>query len=81
MSPLSDYEFIGQLAYQGKQGCTDARCRRVLIHNEDGTRTVGECLGWHCPYCDEPCSMMGHRCDAQPEALRASRSVSGGGAT
>lgn len=47
-----------QLAYGGKEGCTDVRC----------TRYNDECVGWHCPYCDEPCSSQGHDCPERQEA-------------
>lgn len=58
---MSDGEIIGgrykvvgngPIAIIGKDGCHDPRCRRVM--GEDG------CRGYHCPHCDQPCSMMGH---------------------
>ena len=45
------------IATQGKEGCRDPRCRR--------NGATGECMGWHCPKCGEPCSMMGHKCEEQ----------------
>jgi hypothetical protein len=49
-------KIIAPLAYGGKPDCQDVRCRRVP--GEPG------CMGWHCSYCDEPCSSQGHGCDA-----------------
>jgi hypothetical protein len=46
------------LAYQGKKDCTDPRCRG--LGGPEG-RMPG-CLGWHCPRCHAPVSMMGHTC-------------------
>ncbi len=46
------------LAYEGKAGCVNHRCRRVM--GEPG------CRGYHCPTCDEPVSMMGHDCPKAP---------------
>jgi hypothetical protein len=50
------------LAYQGKPGCADVECTRVMHRREDGSWAGGECVGWHCSRCDAPCSPMGHRC-------------------
>ena len=47
---------LRQLAYQGKEGCRDVRCTRI------GIGPASRCVGWHCPYCDEAVSMMGHDC-------------------
>lgn len=53
------------LAYQGREGCTDVRCRRDM-------RIPDVCAGWHCGNCDQPSSQQGHHfkgkwtCDRQP---------------
>lgn len=49
------------VAYQGKDDCMDVRCRRRSL-KEPG------CMDYHCPTCDEPCSMMGHKCPQRGEA-------------
>ncbi len=49
-----EWEIGELLAVEGKDGCQDPRCRRVM--GEPG------CRGWHCPTCGEPCSSQGHRC-------------------
>lgn len=36
----------------GVEGCTSPKCRR--------SGPDGVCMGYHCPKCGEPCSMMGH---------------------
>lgn len=69
---LSDYRMIGPLAYMGKDGCESSTCRRMFERGDDGTVIFGPCMGWHCSYCDEPCSSMGHRCDASQTLLAAS---------
>lgn len=56
---------IGPLAYRGKVGCRDPRCT-TLGQDRDS------CYGWHCSYCDAPCSSQGHRCDAATALLEAS---------
>jgi len=66
---------VGPLAYQGKEGCTDIRCtRRDARAFMDGTDD-GPCYGWHCAYCDAPCSSMGHNCDAAKAILNESRRI------
>lgn len=73
---MSDFQIIGPLAYQGKEGCEDACCtRRGHFQREDGTWYMGECIGWHCSYCDEPCSSQGHRCDAAEAILGEARRI------
>lgn len=46
------YEIVsdGPIAIMGVKGCEDPRC----------TRLKGKCIGYHCPICGKPCSMMGH---------------------
>lgn len=48
------YEIVGDgpIAIQGQEGCKDPRCTR--------TYPEGKCIGYHCPTCGKPCSMMGH---------------------
>lgn len=57
MSGLDRYVFKELLAVEGREGCTDPRCRRMFY--PDGS--IGPCMGYHCPRCGEPCSMMGHQ--------------------
>lgn len=57
---IDDYEIGPMLAYQGKEGCQSPLCRRFAQRNDDGSFDVGPCLGYHCPICHEPSSMMGH---------------------
>jgi hypothetical protein len=45
--------------------CIDWRCTRMGI---DGKGGVGVCRGYHCPHCDTPTGMMGHRCPKAPES-------------
>lgn len=67
---LGDYIVIGPLCYQGKKDCDSSICTRSgYTQREDGTWDMGECRGHHCSYCDEPCSMMGHRCPASQAIL------------
>ena len=54
------WKIIAPLAYRGKKGCQDGRCTRSFT--EEGMSE--DCYGWHCSYCDEPCSSQGHQCDA-----------------
>jgi hypothetical protein len=49
-----EYQLIGPVAYMGKEGCRSVVCT---------TTGDGRCRGWHCCYCDQPCSSQGHRCD------------------
>lgn len=55
-----NFEIGPMLAYQGKDGCESTLCRRMVKRSDDGSFLIGPCLGYHCPICDEPCSMMGH---------------------
>lgn len=65
MKALPGYTLIGPLAYRGKQGCESSICTRFIGQNEDGSHAISpDCIGWHCSYCDAPCSSQGHRCDA-----------------
>lgn len=67
MADIPGYRIIGPLAYRGKKGCTSATCTRMY---RDGNHSE-DCLGWHCSYCDAPCSSQGHRCDAAEAILGA----------
>lgn len=69
---LSDYQMIGPICYQGKKGCRDVRCRHFF--DEDGNMSE-DCSGYHCSYCDEPCSMMGCGCDASKTLLAEAQRV------
>jgi hypothetical protein len=51
----ASFKLLEPIAYRGKAGCQDPGCTR------DGN--PARCYGWHCSRCDEPCSMMGHRCE------------------
>jgi hypothetical protein len=67
---LDDYRIIGPLAYRGKEGCRNVTCTRM-----DVTDSTSACYGWHCAYCDEPCSSMGHGCDAAKAILGAAEQI------
>lgn len=45
--------------------CVDGRCRRMGGDPASGDR--GTCAGYHCPHCDTPTGMMGHRCPESPD--------------
>lgn len=34
---------------------------------------AGHCIGYHCSYCGEPCSMMGHDCERGERVRQAER--------
>ena len=68
---MSDMQMLGPLAYRGKKNCDDVTCTRLWA---DGKMSE-DCYGWHCPYCDAPCSMMGHRCDAANAVLDEARRI------
>lgn len=58
------WQIGGLIAVQGVDECTSPMCRRV---GADYTKTppdIGRCAGYHCPKCGQPCSMMGHACEA-----------------
>lgn len=63
-----DWKVIGPLAYVGKEGCQSGLCRS-MPDGEGGYR----CIGYHCSYCDEPCSSQGHGCDAANAILGEAR--------
>jgi hypothetical protein len=65
MSPLSDYEIIGPVTYRGKKNCDSAICTRQWLDGEMSE----DCMGWHCVYCDAPCSYQGHSCGASDAIL------------
>lgn len=67
---MNGRKLIGPLAYQGKEGCQDGACR--CERDDDGG---WRCIGWHCSYCDEPCSSQGHRCDASEAILGAAQDI------
>lgn len=51
-------------ALRDKAGeCIDWRCTRMGGNPPD----LGRCVGYHCPYCDTPTGMMGHRCPQRPD--------------
>lgn len=56
MEDGSTIKIGGLISYQGREGCEDVRCRRMVY--PDGT--FGECIGWHCAVCHEPTGMYGH---------------------
>jgi hypothetical protein len=68
---LDGYVLIGPLCYQGKEGCESPLCTRFVERLDSGSYEVGPCRGYHCSYCDEPCSSQGHRCDAANAILGA----------
>lgn len=56
---MKDYTSVVPLAYLSKLDCASVLCRRT---------STNLCAGWHCSYCDAPCSSQGHKCEAA-EAL------------
>ena len=59
-----EYVIGEQLAYRGREDCDSPFCTRMgFSYDPEGNFVQGVCVGWHCPRCDEPCSMMGHDCD------------------
>ena len=62
---MNGLTILGPLAYQGKAGCVDMTCTRYFT----GRNEITGCIGWHCSYCDKPCSSQGHRCDASQAIL------------
>lgn len=73
---LDDFQLLGPVAYRGKKGCLSVTCTRRHI---DG-KMDEDCFGWHCSYCDAPCSMMGHRCDAAEAILGEAKRIASEGA-
>ena len=65
---------VGPLAYQGKKDCRDIRCTRRDVQ-AFARGEASECIGWHCAYCDQPCSSQGHNCDAARAILDESRRI------
>jgi hypothetical protein len=45
--------------------CIDWACTRMGSDVSKGDR--GRCAGYHCPHCDTPTGMMGHRCPLNPD--------------
>lgn len=73
-----NYTIIGPLAYQGKEDCTSPVCTRRTWRDEDGKlQWDPNCIGYHCPYCDEPCSSQGHKCEVGEAILRESERIVG----
>jgi hypothetical protein len=62
----TEFKLGPALAYQGKEDCVDPLCTRRM--GPDGEIIPG-CIGWHCPVCHKPCSMMGHA-GCSPERTR-----------
>ena len=51
-------------AFRDETGkCIDWRCTRIGSNPPDR----GRCAGYHCPYCDTPTGMTGHRCPQRPD--------------
>jgi hypothetical protein len=46
---------------------TSAELDEIIEHctNPSCSRVGDRCVGYHCAYCGEPCSSMGHDCDAR----------------
>lgn len=55
------------LAYQGRVGCENQNCRREM-KVVAGRIVSSKCVGWHCYYCDKPCSSQGHACPLKGES-------------
>lgn len=69
-----DVRLIGPLTYRGKENCDSAICTRRVRGRENGKLIWDTtCMGWHCSYCDEPCSYQGHPCDAAEAVLGEAR--------
>lgn len=66
---MTAYVPLGPLTYHSKEGCTGVVCTRDI---RDNTR----CFGWHCSYCDEPCSYQGHDCVVAETILAEARRLS-----
>ena len=64
-----EFSIVGPLAYRGKKRCQSATCTRSF---ENGVMSE-DCLGWHCYYCDAPCSSQGHKCDDVKAMLEEAR--------
>lgn len=76
MSEIGRYRIIAPLCYQGKEGCEDVRCTRAgFTWLDDGSVELGACIGYHCSYCDEPCSSQGHRCPASLAMIEAATKI------
>lgn len=53
-------------AHRDAEGnCIDWRCTRQGSNVSECDR--GRCVGYHCPHCDTPTGMMGHRCPKRTE--------------
>ena len=73
------FTVIGPLAYRGKRGCKNVTCTHIVVSVENGRPIFDEaCRGWHCSYCDAPCSYQGHRCDAAEAVLGEARRIAHG---
>ena len=73
---ISGYTILGPVCYQGKKGCTSVTCTRMHERQPDGSYKMSpDCRGWHCSYCDAPCSSQGHGCDAANAILDAAREI------
>lgn len=76
MKEIGGYTIIGPLCYQGKVGCEHPMCRHLVVGWEYGKPIFdSRCHGYHCSYCDEPCSSQGHRCDAANAILGAAEEI------
>lgn len=60
------FEIVGLVAIQGLEGCQSPRCTRLGCDWANGD--LGQCVGYHCPDCLEPTSMMGHKCPKRGES-------------
>lgn len=59
-----EFKLGALMAYQGKADCTSVMCRRRA--------DMPGCMGYHCPRCDLPCSMYGHKDNEACENARRS---------
>ena len=48
------------VAYRGKKGCRSILCEQRTLWAGESLDSDEDCVGWHCPRCDEPCSIFGH---------------------
>lgn len=74
---IGPYKIIGPLCYMGKVGCENPICRHVIVGHTPSGEAIFDaaCRGYHCSYCDEPCSSQGHRCDAAQAVLGEARRI------
>jgi hypothetical protein len=67
---LSEQEFKEIVDNCVNPGCTRIGWGSVIDPDDIGT-LKGTCVGYHCPFCGEPCSYYGHpNCDKEEEVTK-----------